>query len=103
MRSRLRFRRPSSASALGVVVGVVAGIAFATWSTAFAGPSTVQAPAIFDVTHLPPLLTVAGEPIDLAYDVHCAPSDLENADAGCDARGTVSVRELGDTGPFRSG
>ncbi len=102
MRSRLRFSRRSSASALGVVVGVVAGVAVATWSTAFAGPANVQAPAIFDVTHVPPLLTVAGEPIDLAYDVHCASGDLENADAGCDARGTVFVRELGDSGPFEA-
>lgn len=97
MQSRQRFRRRSLASTLGVVFGVAAGIGAATWSVAGAGPSSTQPQAVFEVTHLPPLLTTADESIDLAYDVHCAAAEGESADAGCDARGTVFARMIGGT------
>lgn len=95
MRSRMRFRRRSLASTFGIVAGVAAGIAAATWSTAVAGPSNAGPQAVFDVTHLPPLLTATGDRVDLAYDVHCAPGNTENTDTPCDVRGTVFVRDLG--------
>ncbi len=97
MQSRQRFCRRSFAWTLGVVLGVVAGIGAATWSVAGAGPSSTEPQAVFDVTHLPPLLTTPDESIDLAYDVHCAAAEDESTDAGCDARGTVFVRTVGST------
>jgi hypothetical protein len=97
MQSRQLLRRRSFASALGVVLGVATGIVAATWSVAGAGPSSTEPQAVFDVTHLPPLLTAPNESIHLAYDVHCAAAEDESADAGCDARGTVFVRTIGST------
>ena len=97
MQSRQRFRRRSFATTLGVVLGVVAGFGAATWSVAGAGPSSTEPQAVFDVTHLPPLLTARDESIDLAYDVHCVAAQDESVDAGCDARGTVFVRTIGST------
>ena len=97
MQSRQRFRRRSVASMLGVVLGVVGGIGAATWSVAGAEPSSTEPQAVFDVTHLPALLTAPDESIDLAYDVHCAAAEDETGDAGCDARGTVFVRPIGRT------
>jgi hypothetical protein len=97
MQSRQRFRRRSFASTLGVVLGVVAGVGAATWSVAGARPASTEPQAVFDATHLPPLLTAPNESIDLAYDVHCAAAEDESADAGCDAGGTVFVRTIGGT------
>jgi hypothetical protein len=97
MPSRQRLRRHSFASTLGVVLGVVAGIGAATWSVADAVPSSTEPQAVFDVTHVPPLLTAADESIDLAYDVHCATAEDESAEAGCEARGAVYVRTIGST------
>lgn len=97
MQSRQRLPRRSFASTLGIVLGVATGVGTATWSVADAGPSSTQPQAVFDVTHLPPLLTAGDESIDLAYDVHCAAADDESTDAGCDARGVVFVRTIGDT------
>ena len=51
---------------------------------------------MFDATHLPPLLTLPGEQVELSYEVHCAASGVDDVDAGCDVRGTVFVRGAGD-------
>jgi hypothetical protein len=95
MRSEQVFRRRRLAPALGVVLGIVAGVSAATWSAAVAGPASNEPQAILDATHLPPLLTV-GEPLDLAYEAHCAAGDPESADEGCDVRGSVFVRGVGE-------
>jgi hypothetical protein len=51
------------------------------------------------VAHLPPLLTVPGESVELRYDIYC-PSSSET-DAPCNAGGTVYIR-AGSSGPFRT-
>src|SRR5262249_58922937 len=63
-----------------------------------AGPTpTAAAPPLIDATHVPPVLTVPGEPIRLRYGLVCAP----RADGRpCDGSGTVYLR-AGETGPFR--
>ena len=78
---------------LGVAVGITVGLA----SITLAAADRVEPahPVVFDATHLPPLLTVSGEPAELAYDVHCAPGDDAEAEAGCDVRGAVFVRSAG--------
>jgi hypothetical protein len=93
MRSEKRLRRRTVAPVIGVVLGVAAGVATVSWSPAAA--TIIEAPAVFDVTHLPPLLTLASDPVELAYDVHCARPGDEAADAGCDVTGTVFARPVG--------
>jgi len=78
---------------LGVAIGIIAGLASIT--LAAADRVEPAQPAVFDATHLPPLLTVSGEPVELAYDVHCVPGDDAEAEAGCDVRGAVFVRSAG--------
>lgn len=95
MRSGQPSRRRVLAPALGAVLGIVAGVSAASWSTAVAGQTSNEPQPILDATHLPPLLTT-GEPLELAYDVHCAASDEETADEGCAVRGSVFVRRIGD-------
>jgi hypothetical protein len=58
-----------------------------------------QAAILVDVTHLPPLLTVPDEDVELRYDIHCV-STQESIDAEpCSGRGSVFIR-AGDAGPF---
>ena len=97
MRQRIRIPRRSIASTVVIAVGVVAGGATAAWSTAAAGSENAEPAAVFDATHLPPLLTIAGERAVLAYEVHCAAAGDESVDADCDAHGAVFVRSIGDT------
>jgi hypothetical protein len=84
--------------ALGAVLGVAAGIATAGWSPAVAGRADVEQRAVFEATHLPPLLRVSSDPVELSYDIHCATSGDETGEAGCAAGGTVFVRAVGDGG-----
>jgi hypothetical protein len=56
--------------------------------------------ALLEVSHLPPLLTLAGEQVDLTYDVHCAPGGAEDSGHACDVRGTVFFRTE-RSAPFR--
>jgi hypothetical protein len=96
MRSEKRLRRRAIVPALGVVLGLAAGTATVSWSPASAGPASVEPAGVFDATHLPPLLRVSSEPVELAYDVHCAPPGDDVADAGCDVGGSIFARRVGD-------
>jgi hypothetical protein len=78
---------------LTLAIGSTAGAA--TIALASTGAERAQAPAVFDATHLPPLLTTAGESVDLEYDTHCAPPD-EDVEPVCDVRGSVFVRAAGE-------
>lgn len=80
---------------VGVVLGSVAGVASITLASAAAQQAGTAPQAVLDATHLPPLLTMPGERVDVAYDVHCAPGSSEDAEAGCDVRGAVFVRAAG--------
>jgi len=66
-------------------------------SVSTAGPTPVaDGPALIDATHVPPVLTVPGEPIRLRYGLVCTP----RADGlPCDGSGTVYLR-AGQSGPF---
>ena len=90
MRPGRSLSRRLAAMSLGVVLGITAGLASITLAAADSieeGHSPV-----FDATHVPPLLTVSGEPTELAYDVHCAAGGDAGAEAGCDLSGAVFVR-----------
>ncbi|OLE00969.1 MAG: hypothetical protein AUG91_02815 [Actinobacteria bacterium 13_1_20CM_4_69_9] len=66
-------------------------------SVSTAGPTPVaDDPPLIDATHVPPVLTVPGEPIRLRYGLVCTP----RADGlPCDGSGTVYLR-AGQSGPF---
>jgi hypothetical protein len=96
---RARRRR---AAILGLVLGTLLGTAFAISSgRAIAERQDDPAQAVLDATHLPPLLTLAGEDVVLRYDVTCASASEGAEDEACDAGGTVFVRP-GTSGPFRT-
>jgi hypothetical protein len=66
-------------------------------SVSAAGPTPAAAsPPLIDATHVPPVLTVRGEPIRLRYGLVCAPRD---DGVPCDGSGTVYLR-AGQSGPF---
>src|SRR5438128_10830714 len=97
-------RRRAGLLALAAGVSLV-GIGVLGWTgAAIANRSSSEDldPArLIAATHLPPLLTAAGEAVTLRYDVYCPPpgNDPESG-APCDAGGTVYVRP-GGAGTFR--
>ena len=95
MRRGTSLHRRLAVLILGVVIGCAAGVASITLGTAAAQRTGAEQRAVFDATHLPPLLTMPDERAELAYDVHCAAGDDEGAEAGCDVRGAVFVRRAG--------
>jgi hypothetical protein len=85
-------RRYTTALA-GIVIGcALAALAIVVTGTAVAQRPSDTARAVFDANHLPPLLTLPGERVDLAYEVHCAYEGVEDPEAGCDVRGIVYLR-----------
>jgi hypothetical protein len=63
-----------------------------------AGPSAPpRGPATLDATHVPPLLTLPGEPVRLRYAIVCTPREDGEP---CDGSGTVYVRASGRD-PYR--
>jgi hypothetical protein len=96
-----RIVRKKLAGAAGIVVGALAGMVTVI-VTGTAVAHQLEAPSaapVLEATHLPPLLTAAGERIELRYDVFCAAAGVEPAGV-CKASGTVFARP-GTSGPFR--
>ena len=94
-------RRPGFRSlaggAVGIAAGVIGGVVLASASTA--GPTPVAAgPPLIDATHVPPVLTVRGEPVRLRYGLVCTP---RGDGLPCDGSGTVYLR-AGQTGRFHA-
>ena len=98
---RSRIARRRLAGAAGIVIGGLAGM----FSVILAGTAVAHqlaapsAAPVLEATHLPPLLTAAGERVELRYDVYCAAADVDPA-APCAADASVFVRP-GTSGPFR--
>jgi hypothetical protein len=92
---RPRFRSLAGGAA-GIAVGVIGGVVLTSASTAGPTPAA-SAPPIIDATHVPPVLTVRGEPVRLRFGLVCAPR--ENG-LPCDGSGTVYLR-AGQAGPFQ--
>ncbi len=96
-----RIVRRRLAGAAGVVSGGLAGM-FTVILAGTAVAHQLAAPSaapVLEATHLPPLLTAAGERVELRYDVFCAAAGIEPT-GPCDASGSVFVRS-GSAGPFR--
>ena len=96
-----RIVRRKLAGAAGIVVGALAGmvtviLAGTAVAHQLAAPSSAP---VLEATHLPPLLTAAGERVELRYDVFCAAAGVESA-GPCKASGSVYLRP-GSAGRFR--
>jgi len=92
-------RRPTTRSlaggAAGIAAGILGGIVLGSGSAGGTAPPAGRAPV--EAAHLPPLLTMPGEPITLRYAIVCSPRDDGRP---CDGSGDVYLRP-GRRGPFR--
>lgn len=91
---------------LGVLLGATVGAALVSLGGASASQPTRSAAdtpeSTIAVTHLPPLLTASAEERrTLAFDAYCLPAAGGDAEAPCDAAGSVFAR-VGDRGAFRA-
>ena len=87
--------RSLAGGAAGIAAGVIGGVALTSISAASAPKPA--APEIVDAAHVPPVLTVPGEPFRLRYAIVCSPGDDGEP---CDGSGEVYVR-TGQSGPFQ--
>jgi hypothetical protein len=92
-------RRPSRRSLAGGAAGILAGIVAGIALTAVSAGSPVQLSDAgpIEAAHLPPVLTVPGEPVRLRFAIVCAPRDDGQP---CDGSGDVFIR-AGQSGPFQ--
>src|SRR5919108_1706682 len=70
--------RAGLAGAAGLALGAVVGAAVLFGPAGRATGDSTELPNVdltrmIDATHLPPLLTVRGEPVTLRYDIYCPP------------------------------
>src|SRR5436190_2946070 len=91
-------RRPSIRSlaggAAGIAAGVIGGIGLTSLSAA--GPPAQGVHIGVEAGHVPPVLSLPGEPVRLRYAIVCRPRE---EGAPCDASGEVYVR-AGQSGAF---
>src|SRR5262245_55447827 len=92
-------RRPTKRSlaggAAGIAAGILGGIALTPGSAGnLVAPAAEQ---FIDAAHLPPALTLPGEPVTLRYAIVCTPRD---DGLPCEGSGDVFVRP-GQSGVFR--
>jgi len=89
------------AGILAVLAGAIAGsTAVVLAGSAIAQRAVAAESPLLEVTHLPPLLTVPGEQVELRYDAYCAASGSEEDGRSCDVTGSVFLR-TGESGSFR--
>ena len=86
---------------IGLLAGALAGAAaFVVVGSAVAQRGADSNGPFVEATHLPPLLTAEGEPVDLSYDTYCIDSQSEEAEGSCALTGSVFIRP-GAKGQFR--
>jgi hypothetical protein len=92
-------RRPSRRSLAGGAAGILAGIVAGIGLTAVSAGSPLEASETgpIEAAHLPPVLTLPGEPVTLRFAIVCAPRDDGRP---CGGSGEVYLR-AGQAGPFR--
>jgi hypothetical protein len=92
-------RRPTTRSlaggAAGIAAGILGGIVLGSVPAGSAAAPSGLGPV--EAAHLPPLLTMPGEPITLRYAIVCGPREDGRP---CDGSGEVYLRP-GRHGPFR--
>src|ERR687888_2673480 len=89
-------------SILGLLLGgvVSAAVAAVVFGGAAVAHTDTAAGAVLEASHLPPLLVVPGEPVELAFEVHCAQAGVEDPERSCHVGGSLFLRR-GTTGAFR--
>jgi hypothetical protein len=93
---RLQSRRARAVAVAGLAAGSFVGVATALLvGSAVAQRSEATPGSVIDATHVPPLLTLAGEPVSLTWDVHCAQAGVEDPEQACETAGSVFVRPAG--------
>ena len=92
-------RRPRLRSLAGGAAGIAAGIlgGIALSSVSAEGTALPWGRGPIEAAHLPPLLTLPGEPVALRYAIVCTP---RSDGRPCDGSGEVYLRP-GRSGPFR--
>jgi hypothetical protein len=92
-------RRPRfwslAGGAAGIAAGVIGGVVLTSVSAAGSAP-VAAGPPLIDAAHVPPVLTLPGQPIRLRYALVCTPRD---DGLPCDGSGTVYAR-AGQSGAF---
>src|SRR5262249_26777123 len=87
------------ATLIGLLCGGLVGLAAAMLAgAAIAQLADATPQAVLEATHNPPLLTLTGEQLELSYQTHCAPAEVEDPGGACDMAGSVFVRP--EHGPF---
>jgi hypothetical protein len=98
---RLRLSRTTwTLVVTGLLAGGLAGVVTVPHVSSAVAQDASAPGAVLDVTHLPPLLTLPGESMELAYDAHCAAAGVEDPEAACRVEGALFARPAGD-GAFR--
>ena len=92
-------RRPTIRSLAGGAAGIAAGICSGIVLTSGSAGNLASPPAarLLDAAHLPPVLTLPGEPVTLRYAILCTPTDDGRP---CEGSGEGYVR-AGQDGPFQ--
>jgi len=81
------------ATVLALVAGALSGIeAFALAGAAAPEARSDSTPAALEATHLPPLLTLPGEHVQLRFDAFCVGGDESVEQTDCPATGSVFLR-----------
>jgi len=89
--------RHASTTRLALALGLLAGTAVGVGAMALASPlgprKASSKETALEASHLPPLLTVPGEDLELRFDSTCLAADADESGAGCEVSGTVIARE----------
>jgi hypothetical protein len=102
--SRSRLLRHALGGAAGLAAGATVGLVVLALSGVALAHRLTRGDAdpglLIEAAHVPPLLVEGGKPVELRYDIYCAPpgGDPESG-LPCAASGVVNVRE-GNSGPF---
>jgi len=90
----------TSTLAVGLLAGTAAVVLAGTAVAHQTEPASGSGHFI-EATHVPPLLTTAGETVELRYDAYCTPAQGVSPEARCAANGTVFAR-AGNSGSFQA-
>ena len=90
----------TSTLAVGLLAGTAAVVLAGTAVARQTEPASGSGHFI-EATHVPPLLTTAGETVELRYDAYCTPAQGVSPEARCAATGTVFAR-AGNSGSFQA-
>jgi hypothetical protein len=90
---RIEYGRRARLTPITVLLGIsISAAAIVVGGAALAQRSPLVPGAVFEATHLPPLLVLPGEPVQLTYDVDCLAEGVDDAEARCEVAGSLYLR-----------